>query len=300
MPWSVGVKQTQERLCTAVPYTSTLSSSEQPLHAWICSDMTAIGSQSKCILSCFDARISMPVPRATHYADTVLGESVELGQIVPDVSKYRATFKGQQHSWSTLYTVHFALWATSTQFPRQVWSLATTLCWTAGTDHNQRCHLTCAKPLANLPSLAKPPLDLAASAGGGPASPSCGGATGILDWNCGILGCDLSTACCGSVLASTSWGRAALAEVGLDVGREAGRDCCVELALNSWELPDRWKGPPKAMSVCLVYLGAGGLLTERHSGCPSACTCYHISQTWHRSLPLHTARWIASGETQTA
>ena len=44
--------------------------------------------------------------------------------------------------------------------------------------------------------------------------------------------------------------------------------------LGSCELPVLSNGPPKAGSVCLVYLGTGALLTFRHTGCPSACKGY--------------------------
>lgn len=71
---------------------------------------------------------------------------------------------------------------------------------------------------------------------------------------------------------------ALLAEVGLEVGLE--RDLlelarCVEFALGSCWLLERSKGPPKAMSVCCVYLGAGGFVTARQTCCPSAVTASH-------------------------
>ena len=68
---------------------------------------------------------------------------------------------------------------------------------------------------------------------------------------------------------------ALLAEPGLEVGLERGLlelARCVELALGSCWLLERSKGPPKAMSVCCVYLGAGGFVTARQTGCPSAVT----------------------------
>lgn len=66
---------------------------------------------------------------------------------------------------------------------------------------------------------------------------------------------------------------ARLAEVGLEVGLERGLlelARCMELALGSCWLLERSKGPPKAMSVCCVYLGAGGFVTARQTGCPSS------------------------------
>ena len=68
------------------------------------------------------------------------------------------------------------------------------------------------------------------------------------------------------------------AEVGLEVGLERGLlelARCVELALGSCWLLDRSKGPPKAMSVCCEYLGAGGFVIARQTGCPSAVTANH-------------------------
>lgn len=71
---------------------------------------------------------------------------------------------------------------------------------------------------------------------------------------------------------------ALLAEVGLEVGLERGLlelARCVEFALGSCWLLERSKGPPKAMSVCCVYLGAGGFVTARQTCCPSAVTASH-------------------------
>lgn len=64
-----------------------------------------------------------------------------------------------------------------------------------------------------------------------------------------------------------------LAKPGLELGRERGLlelALCVELALGSCWLLDRSNGPPRATSVCCVYLGAGGFVTALQTGCPSA------------------------------
>ena len=63
-----------------------------------------------------------------------------------------------------------------------------------------------------------------------------------------------------------------LAKPGLGLGRERGLELalCVELALGSCWLLDRSNGPPRAMSVCCVYLGAGGFVMALQTGCPSA------------------------------
>ncbi len=102
--------------------------------------------------------------------------------------------------------------------------------------------------------------------------------------------------------------RALLADPGLEVGLERSLlelARCVELALGSCWLLERSKGPPKAMSVCCVYLGAGGFVTARQTGCPSAVTAsqkrWHVIQHmrgWRSGRPCRTTSIHADEQAQ--